>query len=134
LQHFPYFSDREGLLVPGSSDPFRAEAIWGDRPHPGVSTCSNHVEGLHAHLNHATRGVRLPHRLFKEIVDVLRAKAANFKTEALRSPRRKFNQLRDRARAVGLDATRDSCDCGWGEVYARRFGLPRFPCLHTVLS
>jgi hypothetical protein len=124
----------DGLLVLEPFDPFRAEAIWGDRSHPGVSTCSNHIEGLHARLNQATRGVRLVHRRFKEIVDALTAKAADFKTEALCSPRRKFKELQDRARATGMDPARDSCQCGWGEVYARRFGLPRFPCLHTVLS
>jgi hypothetical protein len=83
--------------------------------------------------NRATGGIRMPHRRLKEIVDVLTAKAAEFRSEALRSPRRKFGELREAARAAGMDASRASCDCGWGQIYARRFGLACFPCLHTVL-
>jgi hypothetical protein len=123
-----------GVLCSSSSDMFRAEVIWGERAAAGVSTCSNHVEWLHSQLNAATGGIRLPHRRLKEIVDVLTAKAAEFRSEGLRPPRRKFRELREAARAAGMDATRDSCDCGWGQIYARRFGLARFPCLHTVLS
>jgi hypothetical protein len=123
-----------GLVISGPSDPFRAEAIWGDRAAAGVSTCSNHVEGLHSRLNAATGGIRLPHRRMKEIVDALTAKAAEFRSEALRSPRRKFNELREAARAARLDPTRDSCNCGWGGIYTARFALARFPCVHTVLS
>ena len=27
-----------------------------------------------------------------------------------------------------------NCNCGWGEIYSNRFGIPNFPCLHTVLN
>jgi hypothetical protein len=123
-----------GVVSSGSSDLFRAEAIWGERAEAGVSTCSNHVEGLHSRLNAATGGIRLPHRRLKEIVNVLTAKAVEFRCEALRSPKRKFRELREAARAAGMDPTRDSCDCGWRPIYAARFGLARFPCVHTVLD
>jgi hypothetical protein len=123
-----------GVVASGPSDLFRAEAICGERAAAGVSTCSNHVEGLHSQLNAARGGLRLPHRRLKEIVDVLTAKAVEFRGEPIRSPKRKSRELREAARAAGMDPTRDSCDCGWGPIYAARFGLDRFPCVHTVLS
>jgi hypothetical protein len=117
-------------------DPFESQALWGTRGDDGVSTCSNHIEGLHGRLNHsvAARRVLALHRRFQCIVDHLTIKTQETRLFMLRSPRRKWDELVRLAKEQKQNPERKECDCGWGRVYSQRFGIPEFPCVHTILS
>jgi hypothetical protein len=118
-----------GSCVRSPDDPFEAEALWGERGRAGVSACTNHVEGLHGRLNQATDEVRLISRRLKRMVEVLWQKADRFSRDADRSAKRKFTQMVAKAKSQGYDCT--ECECGWNIVYAHRFGIDDFPCVHT---
>jgi hypothetical protein len=111
---------------------FGTEALWGARGAMGVSSCTNHVEGLHGRLNGATSHTHdLPRRL-KAVIDLLFRKARHFARDMHRSAKRKLRDLKAIAAREGYNA--DTCDCGWGSIYAKRFGLPNFPCVHTCAT
>jgi hypothetical protein len=121
-----------GLL---DQDPFRLQALWGGMAESGVATCSNHVEGLHSNLNRCVASTRLLHRRIRQIIDALTLKAEKFREQAMRSARAKFSALLAKAMAREVHCSASGvCDCGWGEIYAARFGLARFPCVHLVLD
>jgi hypothetical protein len=111
------------------NDPFEAQALWGQRGQLGVASSTNHVEGLHGRLNLACTNIRVLSRKAKLIIDILHKKARHFTNNSLRSPKRQLMQMKKVADREGYD--QDECDCGWSDIYAHRFGLHDFPCVHT---
>jgi hypothetical protein len=96
------------------------QALWNRAAH-WVSTCSNHVERLHRTCNEAiSLCSNFVHRLAK-VIEVINEK---------------FKALRSKAKDIHLPASSVCIHpmCHWGEIYAKRFGIDRFPCIHRVLS
>jgi hypothetical protein len=57
--------------------------------------------------------------------------ASKFQAEQARKELRKLKKIH---RAAGLTSAPRCSNprCGWQAVYARRYGIPNFPCVHTV--
>jgi hypothetical protein len=138
----------EGMTDKGPVDRFRA--IFGNtaetslatfRPQPlwiraiwGVTTCSNRVERLHRELTSAVENVP---SLFHRLGCIYQALVNRFEATC----RMKHDQAMKLARRFSrIDGRKDVCAkvqaglCGWSDIYSKHFGIPGFPCPHTVFD
>jgi hypothetical protein len=86
-----------GIHLPLPDDPlvvpiidlavFERQALWGVRGSKGVSTCSNHVEGLHGRLNRATRPYRGTLTRLAAVLELLTQKADDWRKNVVRAQR-----------------------------------------------
>jgi hypothetical protein len=119
----------DGTVVETDPDRFRGQALWGTRRDDGVAACTNHVEGLHGRLNAVVKPRRLLVRRMWLLVLALRKKASRFHLNVSRSAKATLKRLQEQGAIV---TARPNCGCGWGAVYAARFQIPDFPCVHSV--
>jgi hypothetical protein len=109
-------------------DCFRKQALWGGRFPNGVAACTNHVEGLHARLNDQTQLRHILPRKFALLVELLRKKAKKFDGAVFQAAKKKLAELTKTNREIPEQPT---CDCGWSEIYSKRYEIANFPCSHT---
>jgi hypothetical protein len=112
---------------------FRPQALW-IRAIWGVTTCSNHIERLHRELNSAVENMQ---SLFHRLGCICQALVNRFEAAC----RMKHDQAMKLARRFSrIDGRKDVCAkaqaglCGWSDIYSKRFGIPGFPCPHTVFD
>jgi hypothetical protein len=119
----------DGKVVEVNPNRFPEQALWGTRMNDGVAACTNHVEGLHGRLNAIVKPRRLFVRRIWLLVLALRKKASRFHLNVSRSAKTTLKKLQEEGAIVN---PRSDCECGWSAVYAARFQIPDFPCIHTV--
>jgi hypothetical protein len=112
---------------------FRRQALWGDRGvHFGVSTCTNHIEGLHGRLNASTRSAVSLHSRFAKIVEIIRSSAGDWAKRVGKARHKALRQLAERAaRHCAGDGVCNFPDCDKGIIMSRRYELV-FPCVHVI--
>jgi hypothetical protein len=112
------------------------QSLWARTENGGVTTCTAHSERIHREANE--RCPRSPNLLGRmalliRIVTERFESANKFPAEQARKELRKLKKMQ---KASGLTPALRCPNqrCGWQAVYARRYGLPDFPCVHTVGS
>jgi ankyrin repeat protein len=119
--------DDERKLVEIDPTGFARQALWGSRLPHGVAACTNHVEGEHAHLNAAVKPYRSLTRRLSIVINALITKVKELHKNPFRSAKTKLKQMtKSKAPQTGV------CHCGWSDIYCARFGIPDYPCPHTV--
>ena len=106
--------------------------IW-KRQKFGVSTCSNHIESLHKTLNVISYNLSNIHRRFDGVIKKILNIYTDFPQKSRIQAYKLLNRLRHKAAQDNIKQV-ITCNCGWGEIYSNRFGIPNFPCLHTILG
>jgi hypothetical protein len=115
---------------------FRAQALWGERGRGyGVSTCTNHIEGLHGRLNAVTRGMASPAKRLGRIVQIITASAGDWSERVAKGRHKAL--LRQAERAARESASDDQChrpECDGGLIFAKRYDMEQFPCPHIQVE
>jgi hypothetical protein len=120
------------MVIPEIDHTFAAQALWGERGQLGVATCTNHVEGLHGRLNHATSDLRHPLRKLATVTDILKTSAGKWERKIRKSQQTALKKL---SRESQKQKTRydvcpfDSCDKG--EIMSRRHAMVA-SCVHIT--
>jgi hypothetical protein len=129
------FQARFGLGTGSTVDVsvFARQALWGERgARFGVSTCTNHVEGLHGRLNDATRDLVNLHTKLAKIIEILRNSAGNWAKRVGKARHKALTQL---AAAAARHHPEDGVcripDCDHGKILSRRYDM-EFPCVHVA--
>jgi hypothetical protein len=131
--------DKDNQVTEASVDPFRAQALWSARGRDGVATCTNHSEGFHGRANRKVAGVQCLTRRIAIVIDMLTKKHQQLSVAKMnRSAKAMLVTLTESAKREHIEQVSGSegCPyhCGWDRIYQRRFGIPGFPCRHTVLD
>jgi hypothetical protein len=106
------------------------DILW-NRADRRVSTCSNHAERFHRSVNARIHGNFGPQKRLEAIRDLMDERYEAYK----KCPRRQVKkQLKDLSKsgAEKREVCRDPLCRAWSDIYSKRFGLPKFPCPHTV--
>jgi ubiquitin C-terminal hydrolase len=128
-------------------DHFRNQAVWGPRGEYGVGLCSNHVEGFHRPINKATAHEPGTVRRTGKVGNGVFAKVKQFVKEVFSSGWDHICRLKSQAENQSSHALRhgktdlwsgtechlDSC-AAERRIFAKRYGIEDFPCVHTALS
>lgn len=116
-------------------DVFARQAFWGERGALGVSSCSNHLEGLHGRLNRRVSGMKNWPRRFAEVLDALQSSARAWPEKVRKAQLRAKTQLLEIAAKHSF--TYSECplgaNCDHGALLSRRFGVS-FPCVHLAAT
>jgi hypothetical protein len=141
------FTVRKGIVTLTRPDAFKEQALWSDRGMLyGVGACSNHSEGTHHWANDVTGSEQsLVYRAYY-LFCLLSRKVISFPTQLYSSGWGHI--LRLKKMAVSLFERRaenakdiwhgDTCPlsapCPECKVFARRYGIEDFPCVHCALK
>jgi hypothetical protein len=102
----------------------------------GVAMCTGHLERIHHEANdECEHGCNLEHNCFT-LMNLLfrRCEAATqFQARQAKCELKRLKRNQESARMTPSVSCTDPM-CGWEKVYAARYGLPWFPCMHTVNS
>jgi ubiquitin C-terminal hydrolase len=113
-----------------------ADGLW-HRVEAGIARCSNHIERFHGVINQRIKRERvyaLPRRL-RILYDEIMLKANAY---ANPKPEQRFRSLRDAVKKlkdlnrVQRNVCNDTECTHFSHMMQRRFGIPWFPCAHTV--
>jgi hypothetical protein len=109
--------------------------LW-KRAQYGIATCSNHIERLPRTLNDAVAGYELFPRQFSEVIQIILDWPDSFPQNQHRQEKLVIKNLRRRAKENCTKQTEicNSEKCGWSAFYSSLFGIPDFPCIHTIAS
>ena len=108
--------------------------LWRRAPY-GISSCSNHIERLHRTLNEATAGSYSITKKHSIVISEITKYYSNYSEKSRNQVKKTVKKLIERANnSKNSDIERKTCSCGWSEIYSCRFGIPNFPCIHTILS
>jgi hypothetical protein len=121
----------ENRVVWVKPDAFDDQALWNRGP---VSTCSNHVEKFHATANAGTSELRnLVHKL-AELIQIIMHRFNHAKEFNRAQAKKKKPNLIKKQKEASIDPVAECGHpfCAWGPIYAQRFGVVSFPCIHTV--
>lgn len=106
--------------------------LW-NRMEDGVSTCSNHIERLHRTLNESVSGIHLIHRKLHIALSKLFDYFYNFEDKSRNQVYKLLNKFKKHEKKHNISVTNQiPCKCGWDSIYSHRFGIPSFPCIHTI--
>jgi hypothetical protein len=110
------------------------QSLWCRIENAGVTTCTAHSERIHREANpQCPRSPNLLGRIAVLIALVTRRFefASKFQAE---QPRKELKKLKKIQKAAGLTAALRCSNpgCGWQAVYAHRYRIPGFLCVHTV--
>jgi hypothetical protein len=139
---FCQFFGVTGVTVDGDGIPaldsevFAQQALWGERGMRfGVGSCTNHIEGFHAHLNEETNGLRNPVRKLVTIMEAIRANAATWADKVLRGRCTALNHLKKitQIHPPAVESCPRDGRCDRGDILSRRLGM-RVSCAHVPVD
>jgi hypothetical protein len=127
-------ADRQLVFQGNATWPF--QAIWNRTTAGGVHTTTAHSEKIHQRANHRCGQIRNVWRRIRILILTIyeRFEAANKFKHAQAD--KKLKELTILQTAARLQPQQECTDprCGWGRIFASRYGLAWFPCKHTVNS
>jgi hypothetical protein len=108
----------------------------GKRAELGIATCSNHLERLHRTLNDAVSEFQIFIRRFSTVVNVILDWPITFTKNQHRQEKLVITNLQKKAadKNITPSETCNSPRCGLSQFYSSLFGIPNFPCVHTVTT
>jgi hypothetical protein len=120
----------EGSIPVVDDSIFRSQALWGPRgTHFGVSTCSNHIEGLHGRLNELTSPVRSLLLRLAVVISAIQKSAREWPERVMSGRRRAARDLIRHGCGLVECPAGDQCD--HGDILSKRLGC-RLPCVHIA--
>lgn len=117
-------------IVIQSNGSIYKNGLWWRSPF-GISTCSNHIERLHLTMNNATKSIRNLSKRLNIVITELYKCYNNYSINSRRQVYDVINKLLEISNR-NPDLSKDNCHCSWKHIYENRFGIPNFPCVHTV--
>jgi hypothetical protein len=109
------------------------QSIWNRAIH-GVSTCSNHAEGIHRAINAAASGAILSHMRLHEVLECIIKRYNSGKLYLHEQGTKLLKKLKKQQIHLQLQQPKTCNDerCGWKHYFRRLMNTNYFPCVHEV--